>query len=279
VIHCIDTHCHLTNRRFDADRETLIADLPTHGVWRAICIGTGIADGWLALDLIARFPERLSGAIGIDPYSCHERAAEFDADLLVLEQLLAAPGIVALGEIGIEYHHTVQPADRQMEQFGAQLALAQRLDLPVVVHVREGKAQGGRDAHADALATLARFPGSRGVIHSFAGTAAHARSYLDLGWHLSFNGMLGYKGNDALREAARMVPADRLLIETDAPYLPPMPHRGRRCDPAMVCLTAAVVADLRGEREDDVRAWTTRTACQLFKLDLPPEWAAAGRAG
>ena len=277
MIHAIDTHCHLTNARFAADRDALIQALPEHGVWRAITIGTGVADGVQVVDLVARFPERLSGAVGIDPYSCFERAEFFAEDLASIERLLAAPGMVALGEIGIEYHHQVAPAERQMEQFAAQLVLARRLDLPVVVHVREGKAQGGRDAHEDALTTLAGCPGARGVIHSFAGNAAHARRYLDLGWHLSFNGMIGYKGNDALREALRMVPADRLLIETDAPYLPPLPHRGRRCEPAMVCLTAACIADLRGERDDDVRAWTTRNACQLFKLDLPPEWAAAGR--
>ena len=145
--------------------------------------------------------------------------------------------------------------------------MAEELALPVVIHVR--------DAHADALATLARHRENRGVIHSFSGDAQTARAYLDLGWHLSFNGMLTYKGNDALRAAAQIVPADRLLVETDAPYLPPVPHRGRRCVPSMTAATCALLADLRGERDDDLRAWTTRNACALFGWELPPEWAVA----
>lgn len=275
MIHLIDTHCHLTGSRFDADRESLIPALPEHGVWRAICIGTGIADAREVAALVARFPERLAGATGLDPHTCHEAGDAFAHQLAELDALLAGGTFVALGEIGIEYHHQLLPPATQISHFEAQLELAARRQLPVVIHVREGSKGEGRDAHVDTIAALARHPDNRGVIHSFAGNALQARAYLDLGWHLSFNGMLSYKGNDALREAARITPADRLLVETDAPYLPPMPHRGRRCDPGMVGLTSALLAEIRGERDDDVRAWTTRNACKLFGLELPPEWAAA----
>ena len=275
MIHLIDTHCHLTGERFAADRDALITGLPEQGIWRAISIGTGIEDARAVAALVARFPERLAGAAGLDPHTCHEACAQFPELLTELDALLAEGGFVALGEIGIEYHHRLNAPLVQIAQFEAQLDLAQRHQLPVVIHVREGNAGDGRDAHADTLALLASHPRNHGVIHSFAGTAQHARAYLDLGWHLSFNGMLTYKANDALREAARLVPADRLLLETDAPYLPPIPHRGRRCDPSMMTITSALMAELRGERDEDIRAWTTRNACKLYRLDLPPEWAAA----
>lgn len=275
MIHVIDTHCHLTGERFAADRDVVIPALRDQGVWRAISIGTGIEDARAVAALVAQFPDRLAGAAGLDPHTCHDAGDHFPTQLAELDGLLARGGFVALGEIGIEYHHRLNPPLVQIAQFEAQLELALRHKLPVVIHVREGTAGDGRDAHADTLALLARHPGNRGVIHSFAGTADHARAYLDLGWHLSYNGMLTYKGNEALREAARITPADRLLIETDAPYLPPIPHRGRRCDPGMITITCALLAELRGERDDDVRAWTTRNACRLFQLELPPEWAAA----
>lgn len=275
MIHLIDTHCHLTGELFATDRDTLIPALPDHGIWRAISIGTGLDDAREVAALVARFPERLAGAAGLDPHTCHDAGEHFSEQLAGLDALLTNGGFVALGEIGIEYHHRLNAPLVQIAQFEAQLQLAHRHRLPVVIHVREGSAGDGRDAHTDTLELLARHPDNRGVIHSFAGTAQHARAYLDLGWHLSYNGMLTYKNNDALREAARITPADRLLLETDAPYLPPIPHRGRRCEPSMMTITSALMAELRGERDDDIRAWTTRNACKLFRLDLPPEWAAA----
>lgn len=277
MIHLLDTHCHLTGERFAADRETLIPALPDHGIWRAISIGTGLEDARAVAALVAQFPERLAGAAGLDPHTCHEAGAAFASQLAELDTLLSSGAFVALGEIGIEYHHRLNDPLLQIAQFEAQLKLAHRQRLPVVIHVRQGTAGDGRDAHADTLALLARHRDNRGVIHSFAGTPAHARAYLDLGWHLSYNGMLTYKANDVLREAARITPADRLLLETDAPYLPPIPHRGRRCDPSMITITCARLAEIRGERDDDVRAWTTRNACKLFGLELPPEWAAAAQ--
>ncbi len=270
MIHLIDTHCHLTSERFAVDREALITGLPEQGIWRALTIGTGLADAREVHALVSLFPQRLAGAAGLDPYSCHEAGDGFAAQLGELEALLRAGGFVALGEIGLEYHHQVNPRELQIAQFEAQLDLAVRLDLPVVIHIRDG---AGRPAHEDALAVLARNPASRGVIHSFSADAATAGRFLELGWHLSFNGMLTYPRNTDLRAAAAIVPADHLLVETDAPYLPPTPHRGKRCEPAWVALTAAALAELRGEREDDVRAWTTRTACRLFGLEFPPEWA------
>ncbi len=264
----IDTHCHLTSHRFDADRAAVLDGFAAEELWRAITIGTGVADGQQALALAKAHPEHLACTVGLDPYTCHEAGDGFATQLAAMEALLRRGGFCALGEIGIEYHHEVNARLVQMDQFSAQLDLARSLDLPVVIHIREGGTQGGADAHADALAVMQAHPG-RGVVHSFAGNRDHARTYLDLGYHLAFNGMVTYPRNEALRQAAALVPNDRLLVETDSPYLPPQSHRGRRNEPARVRSIAQALADLRGEREDDLAAWTTKNACELFSLPRP----------
>ncbi len=259
----VDTHCHLTNGRFDADRATVIDGLAP-ALWRTMTIGTGLEDGRAARALALAHPDRLACAVGLDPFSCHEAGDAFPTALSGLEALLAEGGFSALGEVGLEYYHQLLPKPVQREHFAAQLALARRLDLPVVIHLR--------DAWEDGLEVLRAHRGCRGIIHSFSGTEVEARACLDLGWHLSFNGTVTYKANDALRQAARIVPADRLLIETDAPYLPPLPLRGRRNEPTWVAAVVRLLAEVRGEREDDVAAWTTQNACKLLGWALPPMW-------
>jgi TatD DNase family protein len=254
----IDTHCHLTNERFADDREAVVAAAQAAGVTRMITIGTGIADGRAARELARRFPERVSCSVGLDPFSGHEAGAGFPQRLRELEDLLGEGGFCALGEIGLEYYHTLDDHAVQIERLELQLAMAVRHRLPVVIHVR--------DAHPDMLACLERHRDCRGVIHSFSGSADEARSYLDLGYHLSFNGMVTFKANEALRRAAAMVPNDRLIVETDSPYLAPVPMRGRRCEPAYVQHTLAFLAELRGQRIEDLAMWTTRTATLLFAL-------------
>lgn len=258
----IDTHLHLTHRRFADDLPAVIAQARAAGVRRMLTIGTGIQDTQAALKIRAAFPDTVFCAAGLDPFSCHEARAHIANDFAELERLLAAGQLLAVGEFGLEYHHrdTVPTHTDQQEFCTRQLELCRRFDLPAILHVR--------DAHHDMLPLLARHHGVRGVVHSFSGDAATARRYLDLGWHLSFNGMITYKGNDALRDAVRLTPADRLLVETDAPYLSPIPHRGQRCTPALVAVTANVIAELRGERPEDLAAWTTRNATLLFRL--PP---------
>ena len=264
LVPLIDTHAHLTNVRFNLDLSEVLARSATAGIATTISIGTGIDDAGAVAALVAAHPGRIAGAAGLDPFSCHEAGDAFADHLAQLDALLAGGGFVALGEIGLEYHHQVNPHPLQIEQFHAQLAMAERLDLPVVVHIR--------NAHADAMAVLREHPRNRGVIHSFSGGPAEAEVYVALGWHLSFNGTVTYKGNDLLRQAAAMCPADRLLIETDAPYLPPVPHRGRRNEPAHVRLIVAAVAEQRGMPVDDLAGWTTRNACWLFRLATPAGW-------
>lgn len=260
----IDSHCHLTNDRFAADLPGVLARATAAGVTGCVTIGTGLEDAAAARVLAIAHPGRVWATAGLDPFSCHAAGADFAAQIAGLRQLLASGGFSALGECGLEHHHDLDPLPLQHERFAAQIALAAELDLPLVVHARSG-ARGG-DAHAPAIALVRARPGSRGVIHSFSGDPAQAAAWLDAGFHVAINGTVTYKGNDQLRAAVRRIPADRLLIETDAPYLAPIPQRGRRCEPAHALLTAATVAELRGERVEDVCAWAGRNAKSLFKL-------------
>lgn len=258
----IDSHCHLTHHRFSSDCAQVIELAHAAGVSHMVTIATGIADAQSAVTLAEQFSGRVSCTVGLDPFSCYEARNHLDTSFAELESLLQSNRFVALGEFGLEYFHKegVLSHDQQKKYCERQLDIAKRLNKPVILHVR--------DAHDDMLALLASYRDLRGVIHSFTGDAACARRYLDLGWHLSFNGMITFKNNDALRAAAAIVPADRLMVETDAPYLAPHPHRGQRCTPAMVAVTAEFIAELRGERCEDVAAWTTRNASLLFGLPL-----------
>lgn len=254
----IDTHCHLTHSRFAADRDAVLTLMRAANMGRAITIGTGTSDARAALELAAAHPDLLSVAAGLDPFSCQELGAGFADGLQELDDLLAAGGCVALGEIGLEYFHTVNPHDVQRRQLDAQLALAIAHDLPVVIHVR--------DAHPDMRAALAAHPQARGVIHSFSGGPAEAEGYLALGWHLSFNGIATFPKAPELRDAARITPRHRLLLETDAPFLAPVPHRGQRCEPIHVAATLAVLAAERGEDPADLGAQAAANARHLFRL-------------
>lgn len=257
----VDTHCHLTNARFDPDRAAVLTAARAAGCHRLVTIGTGCDDAERARALAQEHPDLVAAAAGLDPFSCHQAGPAIDQEFTRLETLLRAGGFVAVGECGLEYHHPVCDHASQALHLERHCDLARRLDLPLVLHVRE--------AHHDLIPLLTLQPGLRGVVHSFSGGPAEARAYLDLGWHLAFNGTVTYARNDQLRAAAALVPADRLLIETDAPYLPPTPHRGRRNEPAHVALVADALAECRAERPDDLRAWTARNACLLFGLPLP----------
>jgi TatD DNase family protein len=257
-----DSHCHLTNARFDADRASVLARMAEAGVTGCLTIGTGLQDARAALALAQGHQGVVWAAAGLDPFSAHEAGDGFAAHLAGLRTLLAGGGFNALGECGIEYHHELASDAVQREQFAAQIALAREFDLPLVVHARSGP-RGG-DAHAVATALVRAQPGVRGIIHSFDGDVAQARAWLDAGFHVALNGMVTFKGNDALRTAVRTIPADRLLLETDAPYLAPVPYRGKRSEPAHVAVMATAVAELRGERAEDVMAWAGRNARGLF---------------
>jgi TatD DNase family protein len=254
----VDTHCHLTHPRFADDLDATLERARLAGLTHLMTIGTSVADARRCAELAALHPGFLRCAAGIDPHAVHAAGAQFEAELGELEALLRSGVFSALGEIGLEYFHRLDDKPRQIACLEAQLVLAARLDLPVVIH--------SRDAHPDMLAVLSRHRRCRGVIHSFTGTPDDARAFLALGWHLSFNGMVTFKANDVLRAALAVTPNDRLLIETDSPYLAPVPVRGQRCEPAFVIHTLALIAEVRGQRVEDLAAWTTQNAEKLFPL-------------
>jgi len=252
----IDTHCHLTHPKIAADADAAIERAKEAGLTACITIGTGVPDARNCLKLIEAHPGFVFASAGLDPFTCHDLGEGFEDGLAELAALLETERFVAIGEVGLDYHYDLQPRPVQARQLAAQLELAERLSLPVVIHVRE--------AHEDMAAQLAEHPKVRGVIHSFTGGPQEAERYLALGWHLAFNGVLTFKNAEKVREAARVVPVDRLLVETDSPYLAPVPHRGRRCEPAFVAHTLEALAVCRGEEVADLDASTTANARGLF---------------
>jgi TatD DNase family protein len=258
----VDSHCHVAEADFDVDRDAMLARAAASGVSVLVCVGaTGPAAanaGAVAL-IGTRGGCRIVATVGIHPhYASTADAAAF----ATLERLAAAPGVVALGETGLDFHYDHSPRGAQREAFARSVALARRLGLPLVVHVR--------DAHGEAVEVLKAEGAAAvgGVIHCFTGDRTDAQRYLDIGFHISIAGIVTFKNADRLREAARAVPGDRLLIETDAPYLAPMPHRGRRNEPAYVRVVAEALAALRGESLAALAATTTTNARRLFRL--PP---------
>jgi len=254
----IDTHCHLTHVKFNEDADAAVARAVEAGVTACITIGTGVADAISARDLSRRHPGVIFATAGLDPFSSHAAGDGFDDRCAELEALLTAGGFVAVGEIGLDYHYDLDSRPVQAERFARQLDMAARLDLPVVVHVRE--------AHDDLAAILSHHPGNRGVIHSFTGGPSQAERYLSLGWSLAFNGVITFKNAEEVRAAARLAPADRIVVETDSPYLAPNPKRGMRCEPAFVADTMRALAAVRSEDVDVLDRATTANASWLFGL-------------
>ncbi len=254
----IDTHCHLTHRQFAEDADAAVDRAVAAGVSRCVTIGTGIEDAMQALDLAARHDGVVFASAGLDPFSSHAAGAAFDEAFAALEELIAGGRFVAVGEIGLDYHYDLDPRPVQIERFERQLDLARRHERPVVIHVR--------GAHDDMAGVLANHRENSGVIHSFTGGPAEAETYLALGWRLAFNGVITFTNADDVRAAARMAPLDRIVVETDSPYLAPKPHRGTRCEPAFVHHTVAALAGARGEDVAAVSAATTANALGLFGL-------------
>jgi TatD DNase family protein len=249
----IDTHCHVYSDQFDNDRPATLERAGAAGVARMIAIGYDLPSSRAALALAQESPLVWASA-GIQP---HYARTTGEADLAELRRLLAQPRVVALGEIGLDYYHDRAPHDLQEALFRRQLALARELGLPVVIH--------SRDAREDTVRILqdaAR--GQPGVMHSFSGDWDYAQDCLEVGFYLSFSGPLTFKKAVELHEVARRAPLDRILIETDSPYLTPHPFRGKRNEPAYVRYVAEALADLRGLALEQVAAITTANAERLF---------------
>jgi TatD DNase family protein len=231
-----DTHAHLHFPEFAGDLDAVLARARAAGVRRMVTIGTDVATSRAAAALAAREPD-VWAAVGIHP---HEAADADEAALTEIERLASTPRVVAIGETGLDFFRDRSPREAQTRAFTAQVAMARRLGKPVLVHCR--------DAHAETLALLAADgPLERGgIMHCFSGDVALARRCIELGLLVSLAGPVTYPKPGALTDVARAIPADRLVVETDCPFLPPQPHRGKRNEPAYLAITAARVAELRG---------------------------------
>jgi TatD DNase family protein len=246
----VDSHCHLDHEQFNADREAVIGRAIDAGVERMLAIGTG--DGPPDLEAGVRLADRypaIYATVGVHP---HEAAKARPETYLRLAELLRHPKVLALGEIGLDYHYDFSPREVQRDVFIEQMRVASDLRKPIVIHTRE--------AWADTLALIEKHwapTGLPGIMHCFSGGPAEAERCLALGFYLSFGGIVTFPKTLNLQEAARRAPADRILVETDSPYLAPVPRRGKRNEPAFVAETARRLAELRGETPEAIAAATT----------------------
>lgn len=254
----IDSHCHLDRDEYGADREAVIARARAAGLERAVLIGLWRAPGSFgdALALRDSDPAFFAATVGIHP---HEAAAAPEADYLAMEQLARDPRIVGVGETGLDYHYNHSPPEVQQQAFRRHIRAARAAGKPVVVHVRDAHDHCERILREEQAA-------AGGVIHCFTGSAAEAERYLALGFFISVAGVVTFKTAEGLREAVRAVPLDRLLIETDSPFLTPVPLRGKRNEPAHVALVAAKVAEVKGLSVEAVGAATSDNARRAFHL-------------
>lgn len=256
----VDSHCHLDGRQFDADRDAVIRRARDAGVEVLVAIGSGDGPPDLEAGLrLAAGDPLIYATVGVHP---HDAGKVVDSIYDEIFSLCANSKVVALGEIGLDYHYNFAPPEVQRRVFTRQLEVARSAALPVVIHTRE--------AWTDTCSILADYwsaDGPGGIMHCFSGGPREAEEALGLGFHLSFSGIVTYPKAVEVQEAVRLCPLDRMLVETDAPYLAPVPHRGKRNEPAYVVQTAARVAELKGESLETIAAATTENWRRLCLQD------------
>jgi TatD DNase family protein len=252
----IDSHAHLEMREFDSDRGEVVRRAKEAGIDAIVTVGTNLRDCLKALAIAAQY-EFVYAALGVHP---HDVKGIDEKTYSALRKLVGQPKVVAYGEIGLDFFRNRSPRDVQIRCFGEQLELADEFDLPVIIH--------DRDAHAETLNMLRTWKGKkRGIVHCFSGDAAMAKKCLDLGFHISIPGPVTYPKSEKLLEVVRQVPLERMLVETDAPYLTPQPHRGKRNEPAYVVHTAKRIADIKGITLAEVGAATSQNARVVFGIE------------
>ena len=249
-----DTHVHLLDERFDEDRERVIGELGQKGVGQVVESSSDLADSIRAAAL-AKEHHIVHAAVGLHPHSASEWD---DGTETALRALLKEPKVVAVGEIGLDYHYDFSPREVQREVFEKQIRLALDADMPIVVHSRE--------ATADTMEILRKYPGVRGELHCFSGSAETAKELVKMGYYIAFGGALTFKNARKTLEAAAAVPLDRLLVETDCPYMTPVPFRGKRNEPAYVKLVAEKLADVKGVPYEEIVRVTMENGKRFFGI-------------
>lgn len=251
----IDSHAHLELKNFDRDRDAVIGRARAAGLEAIITVGINLEDSRKAVALARRY-DMVWAAVGVHPHDAKGVRPETYDELRILSR---EEKVVAYGEIGLDFFKDYSPRDQQIARFAEQLDLCRDIGLPVIIHDRE--------AHRETLVMLTEHRGNlRGVLHCFSGDYAMARRCLDLGYYISIPGTITYGKSEALREVVRKIPLDRMMIETDAPFLSPEPRRGRRNEPSYVAYTAREIADVRGVAFEEVAEKTSENARNLFGI-------------
>ena len=250
-----DTHAHLNDPAFDPDREELITGLPEKGVGLVMNIGCCLASSKDCVAMAEKYPH-IYATVGSHPDSADE------VDEAVLDEyrnLCRYEKVKAIGEIGLDYHYEDIPREIQQKAFRMQMELARELKMPVVVHER--------DAHDDGMRIVKEFKDVTGVFHCYSGSAEMARQLVNMGWYIGFTGVLTFKNARKAVETAASIPLDRIVIETDCPFMAPEPFRGKRCDPGYLYRMAEKLAEIRGISPEEAAAITTENAKRLYRMD------------
>jgi TatD DNase family protein len=254
----VDAHCHLERKDFP-DPASVIARARAAGLVHAVVVGQfhGPGDFGDALEVAQLHPDFLSPTMGIHP---HDAALATESDWEQLQKLTTLPEVIAVGESGLDYYYDRSPRPVQQRVFRRQCELAKALQKPLVVHVR--------DAHRECWEILREEQVTEGIIHCFTGDSEAARRYLDLGLYISISGIVTYKNTQPLQAAVQFIPLDRLMVETDSPFLAPAPHRGKKNEPALVLEVARKVAELKGQPAEHVSLEAARNTQKVFRLKL-----------
>jgi TatD DNase family protein len=264
----VDSHCHLEGPRFDSDRDQVIARAREAGLTNLLAIGTGDGPGTLdcAVKLAEKY-EMVYATVGIHP---HEAQLAKDSDFSELERLAHHPKVKAWGEIGLDYYYDHSPRDIQKDVFIRQMELARAAKLPIVIHCRPS--DNSQNAWEDCLALIDQHwktSGLGGVLHCFTSTWLHAKRALDMGFMISFAGNVTFPKAQQIRDSARQVPLDRTLIETDSPFLAPIPHRGKRNEPVFVKEVARQIGELHGRSTEEIGMQTSQNFYRFFSVPVP----------
>jgi TatD DNase family protein len=254
----VDTHCHLADSRLDAELDGVLARAAEAGIEKIVAVGAigSIATDRRTLEIAEHYPH-IFAAVGVHPHDARNCTTDRIAQLRALAR---SQKVVAIGESGLDFHYLHSPVEEQEQSLREHLMLAAELDKPIVIHCRDAEARLAAIVHEEGL------PAAGGVIHCFTGDAKAAAAFLELGFLISFSGILTFKNAGVVRQAARIVPDDRVLVETDAPYLAPEPHRGRRNEPALVRRTLEVLAEVRGVDFDGLAATIAENAARVFRI-------------
>jgi TatD DNase family protein len=254
----IDSHAHIQGKEYAGEAAAVIERARATGVEQIIAVG-GAGDMSSNTDAAALADsfENIYATVGMHPHDAKDVGPD---ELQQLKDLTLHPKVIAVGETGLDYYYDHSPRDVQRRVFAQFIHMARETELPIVVHERDAASDGAELLRSEGAGKL------RGVIHCFTGNYEAARAYLDLGFYISFTGIITFKNADALRDVVRRVPLERVLVETDSPYLTPVPHRGKRNEPAYVRLVAATVASVKGVTLEEVARVTTDNARQLFKI-------------